>query len=381
MSVQKPHGLLYIVPMYANPMIICLDQRTGGGCGNENRSEAVVCGQCGRSLRYALRFHDAGALIGAYQIDQVIGHGNFGAVYLAQHRNQPTQKVALKETFDPNSIRSFEGEFAVLNGLLHPNLPQYHEMFVVEDNGYLVMEFVPGQSLEQILQRQNRPLPESQVLGYAVQLCDLLAYLHRQDHPIIHRDIKPANIRLTPDGLIKLVDFGIAKQGTGATSRSRRALTPAYAPLEQYGHGQHTDPRSDIYSLGATLYHLLSNQEPSSAADRIASSTDPLPPLASLAPSVSRHVAAAISQALAMTPDARPSDALTLKRVLLSAQTPERPAAPQFIVAAPSQPVAAPRLAAAAAGIANTSGTGKRAMVPPEIRSGLNCRTRPARKG
>lgn len=240
-------------------MLICLDLRTGAGCGAENPDDVQTC-YCGRSLRYALMLHNPGTQINNYRIRQVLGYGGFGAVYEAEDQEQSGLRVALKETFDPSSIYSFQSEFAVLSRLQHPNLPRYYRMFEAQGNGYLVMELVPGQSLADVLNKQQEPLVEGQVLGYTWQLCDVLSYLHNQSPTILHRDVKPANIRLTPEGLIKLVDFGLFKQGTAFTVASQRRLTPAYAPLEQWSGG--TDPRSDIYSLGATLYHLLSGQQP-----------------------------------------------------------------------------------------------------------------------
>jgi serine/threonine protein kinase len=179
-------------------MILCLDQRTGNGCGTENRDSAQCCGQCGMPLRFALTLLDPGALLSSYRIMRVIGHGGCGAVYEVENTRRPGFHAAVKETFDPTSIRSFQSEFAVLSGLHHPNLPRYHELFEAQGNGYMVMEFVPGQSLQDVLDSQQGPLLESQVLGYALQLCDVLSYLHSQHPPILHRDIKPANIRLTP---------------------------------------------------------------------------------------------------------------------------------------------------------------------------------------
>jgi len=312
-------------------MLICLDQRTGAGCGAQNRDGARHCVKCGMSLRFALQLQNPGAVIGHYRIVRVLGHGGFGAVYEAEDTQQPGLHVALKETFDPTSIGSYQKEFAVLRTLQHPNLPRYYEMFEYLGNGYLVMELVPGQSLDEVLDSQaGQPLLESQVLGYTIQVCDALSYLHSQNPPIIHRDIKPANIRITPAGLIKLVDFGLLKQGTGTTQSSRRGLTPAYAPIEQYGlvAGLHTDPRSDIYSLGATLYHLLTGQVPLPAADRIAVTPDPLPPPQRVNPRLSPHVASAVMTAMNLLPKDRYADAATMKQALLK-QPVHAPVPPQ----------------------------------------------------
>lgn len=299
-------------------MLICHDQRSGAGCGAQHQDGTTTCATCGMSLMFAVRLHNVGAVVGSYQILSVIGFGGFGAVYLAEDGNRSRLQVALKETFDPLSIRSFHGEFAVLNKLSHAHLPAYHNIFEHQGNGYLVMEYVPGQSLEEILDKHRRPLLETVVLGYALQLCDALEYLHQQHPPIFHRDIKPANIRLTPEGVIKLVDFGLVKQGTGTTRSSRLGLTPAYAPIEQYGgRGTITDARSDIYSLGATIYHLLTNQEPLTATDRIAQSPDPLPSPRSIQVSLAPHMNDSIMRAMALQQKDRFQDAQSFKGALL----------------------------------------------------------------
>jgi len=298
-------------------MVICHDLRNGTGCGAHNRDGAQHCRSCGRSLRFALTLRDPGARVAQYRIRGVIGHGGFGVVYEAEDMQRHGLVVALKETFDPESIRSFANEFRVLQQLNHPNLPHYYAMFEAEGNGFLVMEYIPGQSLDDVLSRRPGPLLESQVMGYALQICDALMYLHSQQPPIIHRDIKPANIRLTPEGLVKLVDFGLLKEGSQQTRNSRRGLTPAYAPIEQWGIGvRGADPRSDVYSLGATLFHLLTGQEPPPVIDRIAGLYDPLPPVIQLNPNISGHVALAIWTAMEIQADKRYPDIASLKRAL-----------------------------------------------------------------
>lgn len=319
-------------------MLICLDQRTGTGCGAHNREGAQYCHQCGKPLRFALQLYDPGSLIGHYRISGVLGHGGFGAVYQAEDTRRTGFQVALKETFDSDSIRSFQGEFDILSRLQHSHLPRYHEMFEADGNGYLAMELVPGQTLQDVLTKQGGPLLESQVLGYALQICDALSYLHNQTPPIIHRDIKPANIRLTPEGLIKLVDFGLLKQGTAQTQSSRRGLTPTYAPMEQWSGG--TDPRTDIFSLGATLYHLLTGQTAPIATDRLGAATDPFASPRRLNPNLSPQVAEAVALAMALYPKDRPPEAATFKLALLGVSLP-------MPTAAASRP--APRLTASPA--------------------------------
>ncbi|MGB0387600.1 MAG: right-handed parallel beta-helix repeat-containing protein [Ardenticatenaceae bacterium] len=304
-------------------MLICMnrDAKSNQTCGAQNRDGANFCGGCGKGLRLALQFHNPGTRVGDYRIVQMIGHGGFGAVYEAEYTKDTTVKVALKETFDPKHVQSFQREFAILEKLQHPHLPRYYDMFEEHGSGYLVMELVPGQSLEEVLKKRTQPVLESVVLGYALQLCDALSYLHNQNPPILHRDIKPANIRLTPEGLIKLVDFGLVKVGGGKTRESRRGLTPAYAPLEQsvLSSGT-TDARSDLYSLGATLYHLLTNRMPQPVLERYVLSTDDsLPPPQQLNPSLSPQVAQAVITAMAIQPQKRYADAVTLKQALQGA--------------------------------------------------------------
>ena len=301
-------------------MQICLDLRTGTGCGGQNRNDAAHCQNCGKLLRFAMKLHDPGTCIGSYRVLDLLGHGGFGAVYAADLPQKPNVRVALKETFDTDHIESFEREFITLSRLRHPNLPAYYDVFKADGNGYLVMELVPGQNLQDILSQKGSMLPEPQVLGFAVQLCEVLHFLHNQSTPIIHRDIKPANIRITPDGLIKLVDFGLYKEGTGVTASSRRGLTPAYAPLEQWGSsGQHTGPKSDIYSLGATLYHLLTGVTPPSATERISATNELLLSPRQYNTALSKHVAQSIVTAMSLMAKDRYSDMLVFKGALFGA--------------------------------------------------------------
>jgi serine/threonine-protein kinase len=301
-------------------MLICIaPQSDGTVCGTGNANGMQHCQTCGASLRRALEIHDPGTTIGTYRIVKVIGFGGFGAVYEADDAQQ-SRRVALKETFDPNNIRGFRSEFGVLQHLNHTNLPHYYDMFEAQGNGYLVMELVRGQSLEDVLQYQQQALPESQVLGYALQMCDALIYLHGQKPAILHRDIKPANIRLTPEGLIKLVDFGLLKRGTQTTRVTiRGAGTPEYAPVEQYGGAEHTDARSDVYSLGATLYHLLTNTVPLPAGVRISKTPDPLAPPQKLVPALSPTVAQAVVTAMSLMQHDRYPTVAAFKQALMGA--------------------------------------------------------------
>ncbi len=270
-----------------------------------------------------------------YRIINVIGYGKYGAVYKAQDMRDPSIFVALKETLNPVSINLFRREFEALNQIRHPNLPRYYGLFVEEGRGYLVMDFVPGQSLLDILKNQpvlpdgrRQPLDESLVIGcYAMQLCDALDCLHNQEFPILHRDIKPENIRVTPDNVVKLVDFGLLKYAGDDTHPDIRGVgTALYAPLEQYSStGMITDQRSDIYSLSAMLYHLLTGKVPIPAIHRVGKSPDPLPTPRSYVFDVSRHVSEAIMTGMYLAKHGRFETMRALKQALLDPNPPVPP--------------------------------------------------------
>jgi len=221
-----------------------------------------------------------------YRIVQAIGQGGMGAVYEAQDVVLAGRTCALKEVRLDSEMtlearrqaqEQFYREASVLARLDHPTLPKVSDYFSEADLDYLVMDYVPGRDLKDIMNEARRAgkfLEEADVLNWTAQLCDALSYLHSQDPAILHRDIKPSNIKLTPDGRIKLVDFGLVK--VMADDDSNRTLTvvqgrgtAAFTPLEQYGGDTGgTEIRSDIYSLGATVYNLLTNQPPLDAKRR-----------------------------------------------------------------------------------------------------------------
>ena len=271
-----------------------------------------------------------------YKIVGAIGQGGQAAVYEAEDTRLQGRRWAIKEIrLDPDAdeetrrqaAEQFQREASALAPLDHPTLPKVSDYFSEANHDYLVMDFVPGRNLKEVMdeaRRAGRLLAEEHVLAWAAQICDALAYLHTQDPPILHRDIKPANIKLTPDGRIKLVDFGLVKLMAHDESRTVTVIqgrgTAAYTPLEQYGGDTgHTDVRSDIYSLVATLYHLLTNQPPPDAKQRFLR-PDSLTPPRALNPDVSPRAEKAILAAIAMHPGDRPasitefSDALVLDR-------------------------------------------------------------------
>ncbi len=280
-----------------------------------------------------------------YKIVELVGQGGMGAVYRAEDLRLEGRQCAVKEVqleteadFATQSREQFHREASVLARLDHPNLPKVSDYFSEGGRDYLVMDFVAGRNLKEIMdeaRRQGRFLEEKQVRAWADQLCDALDYLHSQDPPILHRDVKPANIRLTPStgsghrpgGTLKLVDFGLVKLLAPDDSRTITILqgrgTIQYTPLEQYGGDTgHTDIRSDIYSLGATLYHLLTNQAPADVKQRFLR-PDSLPSPRSLNPRLSPRVERAILRALEMHPDKRPSSVAEFKAELHSSPIPE----------------------------------------------------------
>lgn len=264
-----------------------------------------------------------------YLVMRLLGQGGMGAVYQATDRKFGSA-VALKETFysDDQLRKAFSQEARLLNRLRHAALPVVMDYFAIGDRQFLVMQYIPGQDLEQLLaERRARGqgvFLTSQVLLWADQLLDALEYLHSQKPPIIHRDIKPQNLKLTPRGEVILLDFGLAKGVTAQPqdSQSIRGYTPNYASLEQI-RGTGTDARSDIYSIGATLYHLLTGEMPQDAMTRIAAMLmghrDPLRLINELNPEVPLVVAQVIEKAMTPHPDKRYPTAAIMRQALRNA--------------------------------------------------------------
>lgn len=267
-----------------------------------------------------------------YIVREQIGQGGTGNIYLAEDTRLQGRLCALKEVEHNQALptdvlaqarEQFFREASVLARLDHPNLPKVSDFFSVETRDYLVMDYVPGKDLRQLMQearRKNAFLPEDEVLGWATQIADALNYLHHQEPPIIHRDIKPSNIKLTPSGLVKLVDFGLVKimaPGEVTITVIQGQGTALYTPLEQYGGDDtHTDAKADIFSFGATLYHLLTNEPPAEARKRFLSSRSLTPPI-DINPRLSPHVEKAVLWAMSLHPDDRPADVITFRDALL----------------------------------------------------------------
>ena len=257
-----------------------------------------------------------------------------GAVYKAEDLRLTGRICAVKEVHpelisepgvEDEAHNQFYREASTLARLDHPNLPKVSDFFSHDDLEYLVMDFVPGRDLRQLIEearRQDVFLPEERILVWAAQLCDALTYLHTQEPPVVHRDIKPSNIKLTPRGVVKLVDFGLVKLLQPDDSRTVTVVqgrgTAAYTPLEQYGGDTgHTDVRSDIYALGATLYHLATGEAPADAKQRFLKPGSLIPPR-DLNPRISPQLERAILSAMAQHPDDRPASAEGVRTLLVS---------------------------------------------------------------
>ncbi|MGB0387673.1 MAG: serine/threonine protein kinase [Ardenticatenaceae bacterium] len=265
-------------------------------------------------------------LNGRYRVEKLVGQGGMGAVYKARAEHLH-MTVAVKEATvsDSNLVVAFEREARRLARLRHPALPRVIDHF--DDHGhsghYLVMEFIEGKDLGEKLLAKGEPLSVDEVLALGDQLLQVLEYLHEQQPPIIHRDIKPQNIKVMPNGFLILLDFGLTKGGVSEQnsngSRSLFGDSLGYAPLEQI-KGQGTDQRSDLYSVGATLWTLLTAQPAIHAQAREQAAKhgepDPMRPADELNPQVPPLVAQLITNALALNPNQRPNSATEMRQQL-----------------------------------------------------------------
>lgn len=247
-------------------------------------------------------------LNGRYRIVRVLGRGGMGTVYLARQTTLNTvvavKEVRGRDALDPEYRATLDlcvQEARFLVGLSHANLPRVMDAFVEEDRFYLVMEFVEGVTLYQRLEEARGSLLDvSEVVDWGLQVADVLAYLHSQGPPIIFRDLKPANIMVSPDGSIRLIDFGIARRFQPGADKDTAVLgSLGYSPPEQFGKRQ-TDPRADIYAFGATLHHLLTGRDPAIEPFKF-------PPARALNPAVPDSLSRLLQDCLAMEPAARPA--------------------------------------------------------------------------
>lgn len=260
-----------------------------------------------------------------YRIEQQIGQGGMGAVYIATDERFAS-KVAIKETLymDDSYRKAIEREARLLNSLKHNALPRVSDHFEEENRQFLVMEYIPGEDLGVMMDRDEKPFEVEQVLIWADQLLEALDFLHNQQIPVIHRDIKPQNLKITSRGQIVLLDFGLAKgnptdAGHQTAAKSIFGYSRNYASLEQI-QGTGTDPRSDLYSLGATLYHLLTLVPPEDALTRamnvLGGGQDPLVPANAIRSEIPAGVAAILQQSLDLNASARPATANEMRQML-----------------------------------------------------------------
>ena len=256
-----------------------------------------------------------------YVIVGQAGKGGMGAVYQAIDTYGPNRRrVAIKEMSQGQlsgeelrvATEQFRREFTMLSRLSHPNLPRIYDAFTERGRSYLVMDYIDGKTLFQLLKESDsRPLPVLQVLDYASQLCDVLAYLHQQQPAIIFRDLKPTNVMVTPNGHVFLIDFGIARFFKEGQEQDTVFLgSPGYAAPEQHGTAQ-TNPRSDLYSLGATLHCCLTGRDPYHAEDRFA-----FPPVRQYNPQVPLEFDLLIQRLLALDEQQRPASAIEVQQAL-----------------------------------------------------------------
>ncbi|MFN8459939.1 MAG: protein kinase [Anaerolineae bacterium] len=297
-------------------------------CSFDNPDEATKCSNCPSPLRGLLGYRTI--LGGRYQVVSVLGCGAMGAVYLSEDKRLVGRRCAIKENrpdtnaspeFQAQAREQFLAEASVLGQLDHAGLPKVSDYFIENNREYLVMDYVDGEDLESALQRARQPVAEESVLNWTDQVLDALTYLHSQrPRPIIHRDIKPANIRVNLQGKAKLVDFGLVKLLDSSNPQTKAELrgigTPAYAPLEQFASSEkHTDARSDIYALGATMYHLLTNIYPTEVHQRLLNSQTLTAPR-QLNPHLSENTERVIMRAMEIYPAQRFQSAEEMRQEL-----------------------------------------------------------------
>jgi serine/threonine protein kinase len=308
-------------------------------CSQQNPDSAAVCRSCGSPLPSQSATPPAPILPtgtklqnGAFSIGRILGQGGFGITYLGSDLRQ-RRPVALKEFFPQGSVRSrnavhpssamspesyriardrFMEEARILSRFRHPGIVRVFALFQENNTAYMAMEYLRGQTLQKRIE-ENGPLEEDEAVGYVRRIGEALSEVHAVQ--LLHRDIKPENILLSEDHRVTLVDFGSAREfAAGQTKRMTALLTPGYAPLEQYGQQARFGAFTDIYALGATLYHMLTGQPPSPSADRAAGVT--LPPPHRVNPKVRREISDAVMWAMEMKVDKRPQSVRDFLAVL-----------------------------------------------------------------
>jgi serine/threonine protein kinase len=301
-----------------------------GAVNRINRTQCLYCGQPlaipgkGAILQSSLPGYgsERKVLKQRYELVRIVGEGGMGTVYEARDLQLGKRSVAIKEMSQKGltplermvAAKNFQREALFLATLQHPHLPDIYDHFEENQHCYLVMSFIKGQTLEEYASIRNGILPMAEVLQIGLVLCDVLAYLHNHRPPIIFRDLKPSNIMRTAEGHIYLVDFGIARffKPEQFKDTAHRGSS-GYAPPEQYGKAQ-TTPRSDIYSLGATLYQLLSGYD-------LAKTPFHFPPIRELAPATPPQLAKVITSMLDLNEIRRPQNADSVKQILQDIST------------------------------------------------------------
>src|SRR6266568_4682545 len=300
-------------------------------CRTQNRDDAAYCINCGRELGDVVPVTTTGGRTGGarslsvgsrlqggrYIVKKVRGEGGMGAALLATDNRLDNKLVVIKELISDNTdpsklqddVRNFKQEVATLAHIDHPLVPNVTDHFQEGSRYFMVQEYAEGETLEERMDKTNQPMKEREVLGYASEVLDVLDYLEQQTPPIVHRDIKPANIIIgAKDKRAHLVDFGIARadEARNVKRKQTSALgTPGYAPPEQYQGN--ADPRSDLYALGATMHHLLTNRDPRNYPPFS------YPPVRSLNPQVSNETERLLNKAVNNDSTQRYQSAMAMK--------------------------------------------------------------------
>lgn len=264
-----------------------------------------------------------------YRVEKQIGQGGMGAVYIATDERFGST-VAIKETLflDEKFRKAFEREARLLNSLRHSALPRVSDHFVDGNGQFLVMEYIDGEDLSEMMEHDGKAFALSDILNWTDQLLEALDFLHTQEMPVIHRDIKPQNLKLTKRGQIILLDFGLAKGNptnpeSATAAKSVFGYSRNYASLEQI-QGTGTDPRSDLYSLAATMYHLVTGVPPADALTRamnvLSEKEDPLVAINEINPDIPESVAEVFHKSLALNASQRPISAEAMRSLLLESE-------------------------------------------------------------